>query len=443
MKSFARIRTLFSFPCSAWECMLRCSASRFWYVLLFGLLLTSTSHGETSISIKNELEVLRHSITSSTGTLEMNLETDFEINDEHYFNIILFDEIQYSINETSFNKEEGKTRSTFEARDITLRGWGEQIDWIVGKQIVSWGNSDGLRILDTINPIYLEDFLKFDFTEMKKSLWMTNFKISGENSYAQLLLIPEHRSNESLETLNPRVGLQQNLNAQGINISDISQDEYDLGEKVSFGIELGTRLENDFELTLNFLQTYEQDAIIRAMTFQNKQPTLTLKETFPKKVMIGSSFNTQFLDWIFRGELGYFPDRYFNVLTQGKLSIERYNNLAFVVGADYSYNDWFFSVQYAMDRVLASPILLAREKLENVSTVTLSKQFLNETLKIGFKGLVSTNNQSGLVQPYVNYSISDRMSLRFLMSHYFGSEEDIFSSLSRDDFMRLGFQFEF
>jgi hypothetical protein len=413
-------------------------------IVLFGLLFGSACHGgEISGSLKSELELLRHSLNPSIGTLEISLDGEFELDEQHYFNFVIFDEIQYSKRATTFNNNEGETDSNFEFQDLTLRGWRENFDWIVGKQIVSWGKSDGLRILDIINPIYFDDFLKFDFEEMKKSLWLTNFRLSWQDSYLQLLLIPEHRSNQSLETVNPLVGVQQNLSARGINVSDISKEEYDLGEKISVGIEFGTTLDNDFDFTFNILKTYEQDALIQvgSMMIQNQQPTLTLRETFPKKVMIGGSFSTQFLDWVLRGELGYFPNRYFNVLTEGNLSIERYNNLVYLVGADYSYNDWFFSVQYVEDR--ASTALLARAKSENITTVSLSKQFLNETLKIGFKGFMSTNNHSGIIQPYLNYSLSDRMSIRFLITNYFGSDGDIFSSLSRDDFIRLAFKFEF
>jgi len=413
-------------------------------IVLFGLLFGSASHGgEISGSIKSELELLRHSLNPSIGTLEMSLDGEFELDEQHYFNFVIFNEIQYSERATTFNPDEGEIDSNFEFKDLTLRGWREHFDWIVGKQIVSWGKSDGLRILDIINPIYFDDFLKFDFEEMKKSLWLTNFRLSWQDSYLQLLLIPEHRSNQSLETVNPLVGVQQNLSARGINVSDISKEEYDLGEKISVGIEFGTTLDNDFDFTFNILKTYEQDALIQvgSMMIQNQQPTLTLRETFPKKMMIGGSFSTQFLDWVLRGELAYFPNRYFNALTEGNLSIERYNNLVYLVGADYSYNDWFFSVQYVEDR--ASTALLARTKSENITTVSLSKQFWNETLKIGFKGFMSTNNHSGIIQPYLNYSLSDRMSMRFLITNYFGSDGDIFSSLSRDDFIRLAFKFEF
>lgn len=274
---------------------------------------------------------------------------------------------------------------------------------------------------------------------------MTNFRFSWQDSYAQLLLIPEPRSNQSLETVNPLVGVQQNFRANGINILDISEEEYDLGEKLSVGLELGTTLENGFDFTLNFLRTYEQDALIQpsSLLIQNQQPALTLTQTFPNKTMIGGSFSTQYLDWVLRGELGYLPNRYFNVLNDGILNIERDNNLIYTVGADYSYDEWFFSVQYMEDRALTSKTLLARAKSENLATVSLSKQFWNETLKIGFKWLMSTNNDSGLVQPYLNYQLSDRIGIRFLMTEYFGTDEDIFSSLKDDDFIRFSVKIDF
>jgi hypothetical protein len=415
------------------------------FMVLFSLLFSSASHGEISGSLNSELELLRHSLNPSTGTLEMSLDGEFELDEQHYFNFVIFNEIQYSERATTFNPHEGETNSNFEFQDLTLRGWREHFDWIVGKQIVTWGKSDGLRILDIINPIYLDDFLKFDFKEMKKSLWMTNFRFSWQDSYAQLLLIPEHRSNQSLETVNPLVGVQQNFRANGINILDISKQEYDLGEKLSVGLELGTTLDSGFDFTLNFLQTYEQDALIQpgSLSIQNQQPALTLTETFPEKTMIGGSFSTQYLDWVLRGELGYLPNRYFNVLNDGILNTERHNNLIYTAGADYSYDDWFFSVQYMEDRALTSKTLLARTKSENLATVSLSKQFWNETLKIGFKWLMSTNNHSGLVQPYLNYRVSDRIGIRFLMTEYFGTDEDIFSSLKDDDFIRFSIKFDF
>jgi hypothetical protein len=56
---------------------------------------------------------------------------------------------------------------------------------------------------------------------------------------------------------------------------------------------------------------------------------------------------------------------------------------------------------------------------------------------------MSTNNDSGLVQPYLNYQLSDRIGIRFLMTEYFGTDEDIFSSLKDDDFIRFSVKIDF
>jgi len=88
----------------------------------------------------------------------------------------------------------------------------------VGKQIVSWGETDFERMVDNINPVDINGDLNAaypNFAELKQGLWMVRLFFTPENMPAdmifELLVIPDYQTNKlpafghhlTLRNLNP------------------------------------------------------------------------------------------------------------------------------------------------------------------------------------------------------------------------------------------------
>ena len=70
----------------------------------------------------------------------------------------------------------------------------------LGKQQVVWGESDGIKVLDVVNPQSFREFILDDFDDSRIPLWMVNWELPlGDNSNLQLLWIPDLSYDELAE----------------------------------------------------------------------------------------------------------------------------------------------------------------------------------------------------------------------------------------------------
>ena len=71
-------------------------------------------------------------------------------------------------------------------------------DWFLrlGKQQVVWGQADGLRVLDQVNPLSFREFILGDFEDRRIPLWTVNAERTFGPVTVQLLWIPDHTFNE-------------------------------------------------------------------------------------------------------------------------------------------------------------------------------------------------------------------------------------------------------
>ena len=67
----------------------------------------------------------------------------------------------------------------------------------IGKQQVVWGQTDGLKVLDVINPQSFQEFILDDFESSRIPLWTLNADISlTDNTSLQFLWIPDFTYHE-------------------------------------------------------------------------------------------------------------------------------------------------------------------------------------------------------------------------------------------------------
>lgn len=72
--------------------------------------------------------------------------------------------------------------------DTRIAGW----DFRVGKQQTVWGGSDGLKVLDIVNPQSFREFILDDYERSRIPLWsLAALRPFGERNSFELLLIPD------------------------------------------------------------------------------------------------------------------------------------------------------------------------------------------------------------------------------------------------------------
>ena len=81
--------------------------------------------------------------------------------------------------------------SELELRELCFDIDFENASLRLGKQQIVWGQADGLKLLDVVNPQDFRRFILDDFDDSRIPLWMLNFEIFLGSGDLQLLWIPD------------------------------------------------------------------------------------------------------------------------------------------------------------------------------------------------------------------------------------------------------------
>jgi len=156
-----------------------------------------------------------------------------------------------------------------------------QYVWLrLGKQQVSWGQSDGLRLLDIVNPldkswhgISLNEPYLDAFDNLRESLWMARLTLKSpwetenlQDVQLEMLWLPGHFiGSQFVGHINPVHGSPYNFEPDYFNNEDI----------IPGGQEFGGRLMGKYkglEWSLNYFRHYEDDGLYMVDGLDDKYP---------------------------------------------------------------------------------------------------------------------------------------------------------------------------
>ena len=350
---------------------------------------------------------------------------------------------------------EDESGNTLRIRELYWQTYSDNSFWRIGKQQVVWGEADGLKLLDVINPQDFREFILDDFDDSRIPLWMMNAQINTSDSgILQLLVIPDtstHKLAEAGSTyqltspvLVPSID-SEGLTDIGINEVSVSEetnaDGGDIGSRYSDFINL---YNSSWDVTLNYLYHYVDIPVIRT-TIDND--TLLIDYQFERSHLIGGSASTVISDFILRSEIAYETDRY----QRGEESINNVSNpiviksntLSSIIGIDYQgISDHFISMQW-----YRQTLLLSKEKLqqavadrdEDRLTLLWETKFLNETMTTRWQHIHGVNHNDGILRPKVIYNWQSNIDVYLGADYFYGKPEDFFGQFNKTDRIVTGF----
>src|SRR5690606_3022999 len=72
-----------------------------------------------------------------------------------------------------------------------LQGRAGESYFTVGKQQIVWGEADGLKVLDIVNPQDFREFVLDDFDRSRIPQWSVNWEVPVKNATVQFVWIPD------------------------------------------------------------------------------------------------------------------------------------------------------------------------------------------------------------------------------------------------------------
>lgn len=322
-------------------------------------------------------------------------------------------------------------------------------DWFfrLGKQQVVWGQADGLRVLDQVNPLSFREFILGDFEDRRIPLWMANVERSFGSVTVQFLWIPDHTYNEI-----PNTGTFQPTSpllvpsppadfsgpiqpVQGNRPNQIITDD-------DYGVRL-TGFSHGWDWSLNGLYSYGDVPVIRQQL--NQDGVLLIASDYERSLLIGGSASNAFGKFTLRAELGYATNRY--VLTNDPADedgVVESSEISNVIGLDYQANaDTLFSGQLFMSVLPDNPKGTLRDQTTGVLTLLVRRELRNDTIRIEGLLIQDLNQGDGVLQVSANYELTSSVTLSVGGDVFYGSANGIYGQFDQTDRITLGFEYGF
>ncbi|MDX2042725.1 MAG: DUF1302 family protein [Acidobacteriota bacterium] len=335
-------------------------------------------------------------------------------------------------------------------RQVLLDGKVKKVDLKLGLQQVVWGQADGLRVLDVINPLDYREFILEDFLDSRRPLWMARADVPVEKGSLQLVWVPYFAPSrlpgaENEFGLGSSFGLGLISAAQGVGgfppfavrAEPTTRPAYQL--KSSQGGLRYSRSVGSWDFTGNYFFGWEDTptSYVRGIDLTPNQPlpTVVFKPRFDRKEVFGGTAATNFGSVVLRMEAGWNRNKPQAVTDSPiKSGYEKFGQFSSVVGLDWSANTWLWvSGQYFFQSVNAAQSRLLFPRNNHLASVFFRTNFLRDTLRPEFFVLTGLNQRQFMVRPKLTKTIGDHWSVGVSADFLGGKQTNIFGYFDSRD----------
>ncbi len=315
----------------------------------------------------------------------------------------------------------------------------------LGKQQVVWGQADGLKVLDVLNPQSFREFVLADFEDSRIPLWTLNAEIPIGNAFLQLLWIPDRTYDDipaagaTYAFTSPLIVPQAPANVPVTLLPPERPDHFFKDSDVAMKL---AAFVGGWDLSFNYAFHYVDKPVIRRELTANG---IIVLPTYERTHLVGGTFSNVFGEFTLRGEVGYSTDMYF--LSDDPLDddgVVRSGELSYVLGLDFQgWRDWFISVQ-VFQSIVTNPVPgMVRDKVDTSMTLLLRRDFMNEVLTAEVLWIQSINHGDGLVQMSLEYELRSNVRLKLGADIFYGSSQGLFGQFDHNDRVTMAVEIGF
>jgi hypothetical protein len=315
----------------------------------------------------------------------------------------------------------------------------------VGKQQVVWGESDGLKVLDVVNPSDLREFGLAEFEDSRIPLWTVNAEIPIKDATLQLLWIPDTTKHNI-----PEFGSTYDLFNVPIPPGvTVDVENYDRPNNPISDSDYGARLSGfwkGWNLSLNYFYHYDDVPVVfTSIGVGPGGAVITASPTYKRTHLIGGTFSKAFGDLTLRGELGYSTNKYYSVdILSDPDSVHESGEFGYVIGLDwFGFSDMMLSFQFFQSIIDDDVSGLGRDKVDNTISLLVRRSLKNESLSIYNILVHNLNSGDGYVRPKLSYQVSDTTSIWGGFDIFYGSDSGLFGQFDHRDRVVVGMEWAF
>jgi hypothetical protein len=338
----------------------------------------------------------------------------------------------------------------YELRELRLETRLGAAHVTLGKQQVVWGEADGLKVLDVVDPQDFREFILDDFEDSRIPLWTLNVELPLGPVGLQAIWVPDPSFHELPEPdsvfaftaprfLPPRVpGFVPAL------------EDVDRPRRLLADSDAGLRahvLAGGWDLALSYLWQYAKEPVFEAaLGVGPPGPTVTFTPTYRRTHVVGATASNAFGDLTVRAEAVWFSDRYVSTddpRVADDLLVET-DELGYVLGFDwFGFEDALVSLQLFQSWIPERAEGLVRDRLETVTTLFVRRELWNQRLRLEGMWLHGLNEQDGLVRPKLAYQLRNDLWVWLGLDLFYGGGDGVFGQYDARDRAVVGMEWGF
>ncbi|WP_227497534.1 DUF1302 family protein [Marinobacter sp. BSs20148] len=300
----------------------------------------------------------------------------------------------------------------------------------LGKQQIVWGQADGLRVLDVLNPLSYREFILPDIENRRIPLWSALTEIALDNGTAQIVWIPDATVTKSTLPGATYSLIPDPFAGEG----RLEVDRPDSFAKSDFGLKLST-FQQGWDLSLNYLYHTIDDPLI-----QFDPSEQLIRADYNRSHLIGGTASKPVGDVTFRSEIGLESEK--RSLDPATGQVRKSEVASYVLGLDYSgFSDWFISTQFFQTYRFSTE--RDEEPSNEQFTLLVRRDAMNNALLLEVLGIYDLNNRDSLIQLEAEYSVSTNVVLRTGADLFFGKRTGTFGQFHDESRLSAGFTLSF
>jgi len=312
-------------------------------------------------------------------------------------------------------------------REFQLEGKVGPAQLSIGLQQVVWGQADGFRVLDVVNPLDYREFILEDFLDSRRPLWMARTDLPLAGGSLQIIWIPYFAPS-------PRGGDSDDF---GIGLSAVRTFARTLGQDLPRDFVLiarptqrpGYRFNSSqagaryrrtvgrWDLTANYFFGWEGlpvpyvRSIIGLPIFLT--PRVTLAPRHDRKEILGASAATAAGPVVFRLEAGWNPRKPTGVQSsESRTQFRNFGLFSGVAGLDYSPKPWLWlSGQYFLEFSAAPQRVLRLQRYSHSGSLYVRSSFRRDTLRPELFVWAGLQQRQYLIRPRLTQVLGSHWSI--------------------------------
>ena len=307
-----------------------------------------------------------------------------------------------------------------------------------GKQQIVWGNLDGLRVLDVINPQDFRYFIIEDFDASRLTLWSAYADFSFGKWRAEFAVVPDSSGHVIpdagawFELRAPRFRFGAAPGGPGLPVETVRPPSG--FDDTGFGAR-ATRQWGTAALSVVAYSGRDPEPLGRISTGPQGP---VVQRDLERRDTLGVSADIGLGPVVLRLEHARHPDRFFNTSGAAGLNRVRRDQARSALGLDFNGPfDTFINMQYLDDRVSDAPTDLVRPETDRLATVALRKTVGFDTWEFLVRWYRSFTDGDSMATLSVQRALGDRTSIQFEAATFRGTDTGLFGQFVDRDMATL------